>query len=114
MKRVLIVDNSVLLRLSLKYLFENIGFEVAGEADNGLTAVKLYKDLKPDVVTMDISMPELDGIEALKMIKTIDKDARIIIISALGHELKVKEAISAGAIAFIEKPFVEDTILNSS
>lgn len=113
MKRVLIVDDAAFARLSLKTILEKYGFEVVGEASNGISAIKLYKELMPDVVTMDITMPELDGVETIKIIKSMDKDARVIVVSALGHEYKVKEAILAGAVAFIVKPFKDDFIVQS-
>jgi two-component system chemotaxis response regulator CheY len=110
MKRVLVVDDAAFMRLSLKMLLERSGFEVIGEAENGLKAVQLYKQLKPDIVTMDLTMPEVGGIDAIKMIKAIDKDARIIVISSMGHEILVREAIMAGAISFIVKPFKEEVV----
>lgn len=110
MKRVLVVDDAAFMRLSLKMLLEKLGFDVVGEAENGLKAVQLYKQLKPDIVTMDLTMPEVGGIDAIKMIKAIDKEARIIVISSMGHEILVREAIIAGAISFIVKPFKEDTV----
>lgn len=110
MKRVLVVDDAAFMRLSLKMLLERLGFEVVGEAENGLKAIQLYKQLKPDIVTMDLTMPELGGIDAIKMIKSIDKDARIIVISSMGHEILVREAIVAGAISFIVKPFKEEVV----
>jgi len=110
MKRVLIVDDAAFMRLSLKAILEKSGFEVIGEADTGIKAVQLYKQLKPDLVTMDLTMPELGGIEAIKMIKIIDKDARIIVISSMGHEILVREAIMAGAISFIVKPFKAEVV----
>lgn len=110
MKRVLIVDDAAFMRLSLKNILEKCGFEVVGQAENGVKAIQLYRQLKPDLVTMDLTMPELGGIDAIKMIKMIDKDARIIVISSMGHETSVKEAIVAGAISFITKPFNEQVI----
>lgn len=110
MKRVLVVDDAAFMRLSLKMLLEKTGFEVVGEAENGFKAIQMYKQLKPDIVTMDLTMPELGGIDAIKMIKSIDNEARIIVISSMGHEILVKEAIMAGAISFIVKPFKEDVV----
>ncbi|KLU63957.1 chemotaxis protein CheY [Desulfosporosinus acididurans] len=107
MKRALIVDDSALKRRSIKNLLETSGFEVVGEADNGLSAVQLYNELKPDMVTMDITVPKLDGIKVIKMIKEIDNSARIIIITSLGHEHQVKDAISLGAVGFIMENFPE-------
>lgn len=110
MTRVLIVDDAAFMRLSLKTILENCGFEVVGEANTGIKAIQLYKQLKPDLVTMDLTMPELGGVEAIKMIKVIDKDARIIVISSMGHEINVREAIMAGAISFIVKPFKAEVV----
>jgi len=113
LKKVLIVDDAAFIRLSLRRIIEKSGFEVIGEAENGLAAVKLYRQLKPDIVTMDITMQELNGIDALKMIKSLDKNARIIMITSLGHKDKIGEAIRAGAVAFILKPFNESFIEKS-
>lgn len=110
MTRVLIVDDAAFMRLSLKTILESCGFEVVGEANTGIKAIQLYKQLKPDLVTMDLTMPELGGVEAIKMIKVIDKDARIIVISSMGHEINVREAIVAGAISFIVKPFKAEVV----
>jgi two-component system chemotaxis response regulator CheY len=111
MKRVLIVDDAAFMRLSLRSIVEKCEFEVVGEADTGIKAVQLYKQLKPDFVTMDLTMPELGGVEAIKLIKQIDKDAKIIVISSMGHEILVKEAIVAGAVSFIVKPYKEDFVI---
>jgi two-component system chemotaxis response regulator CheY len=110
MKRALIVDDAAFMRLALKKILEKCGFEVVGEADTGIKAIQKYKMLKPDIVTMDLTMPELGGVEAIKIIKSIDNNARIIVISSMGHELNVKEAIMAGAVSFIVKPFKEDIV----
>lgn len=110
MKKVLIVDDAAFMRLSLKMLLEKSGFDVVGEAENGFKAIQLYKQLKPDIVTMDLTMPEMGGIDAIKMIKAVDKNARIIVISSMGHEILVREAIMAGAISFIVKPFKEEVV----
>lgn len=110
MKKVLIVDDAAFMRLSLKMFLEKLEFQVVGEAENGFKAIQLYKQLKPDIVTMDLTMPELGGIDAIKMIKAIDKNAKIIVISSMGHEILVKEALMAGAISFIVKPFKEEMV----
>jgi two-component system chemotaxis response regulator CheY len=112
-KTVLIVDDAAFMRMSLKITLEKIGFKVIGEAATGIEAISLYKQMKPDIVTMDITMPELSGIEALKMIKKIDKEAKVIIISALGQEVMIREAVMAGAMTFIVKPFKEESIIQS-
>ncbi len=113
MKRILIVDDASFMRLSLRTMLENNGFEVAGEAENGLEAIKLYSKLKPDIVTMDITMPELDGIQALKAILQLDRTAKIVVLSAMGQESKVKEAVINGAKTFIVKPFKEDHLIQT-
>jgi len=113
LKKVLIVDDASFMRLSLRTMLENSGFQVAGEAGNGLEAIKLYAKLRPDVVTMDITMPELDGIQALKSILDIDKDAKVVILSAMGQEERVREAVLAGAKTFIVKPFKEEHLIQT-
>lgn len=113
MKKVLIVDDASFMRLSLRTMMEKNSFEVAGEAENGLEAIKLYNKLRPDVVTMDITMPELDGIQALKNILQIDPGAKIVILSAMGQEARVKEAIISGAKTFIVKPFKEEHLIKT-
>ncbi len=110
MKRVLVVDDAAFMRIALRRILEKNGFEVVGEADTGMKAVQQYRLLKPDIVTMDLTMPELGGVDAIKMIKSIDNNARIIVISSMGHEINVKEAIIAGAVSFIVKPFKEEVI----
>ncbi|MDF2984957.1 MAG: response regulator [Eubacterium sp.] len=113
MKKVLIVDDASFMRLSLRTMLEKNGFEVAGEAENGLEAIKLYKKLEPDIVTMDITMPELDGVQALKTILQLDPKAKIVILSAMGQEARVKEAIISGAKTFIVKPFKEEHLIQT-
>lgn len=104
-KTVLVVDDAAFMRMMLKDILEKNGFKVVGEAANGEEAVKKYKDLKPDVVTMDITMPVLDGIKAVKKIKKIDPEAKILMVSAMGQEKLIIESIEAGAEDFIVKPF---------
>ncbi|MFZ5352851.1 MAG: response regulator [Bacillota bacterium] len=113
MKKVLIVDDAAFMRGSLRMILQNNGFEVVGEAENGLEAVKKYKELSPDIVTMDITMPELDGIDAVKLIKQLDNNAKIVMISAMGQESKVKDAVVAGAKSFIVKPFKSEFVLET-
>ncbi len=104
-KKVLIVDDAAFMRMLLKDIISKAGFEVVGEASNGKEAVEKYKELQPDIVTMDITMPEMNGIEAVKEIKKVDPNARIIMVSAMGQQAMVIEAIQAGARDFIVKPF---------
>ncbi len=104
-KRILIVDDAAFMRMLLKDIVSKAGFEVVGEASNGKEAVEKYRELKPDAVTMDITMPEMNGIDAVKEIKKTDPNANIIMVSAMGQQAMVIEAIQAGAKDFIVKPF---------
>lgn len=113
MKKVLIVDDAAFMRMSLKQMLERNGYEVVGEAENGMAGVKKYTELKPDIVTMDITMPVMDGIHALKAIKEIDPLSNVIVISALGQEPYVREAIISGAKGFILKPFKEEHVVKT-
>ena len=108
MKKLLIVDDAAFMRLSIRNMLQNKDIEIVGEAANGAIGVEMYKQLHPDVVTMDITMPEMSGIEALKAIKAYDPQAKVIMVSAMGQEGMVKESIIAGAKTFIVKPFKED------
>lgn len=99
------------MRYQIKSMVVKNGYNVIGEAENGAEAVKKYKELKPDIVTMDITMPNMTGIEALKEIIKIDPKAKVIMLSAMGQEAMVKEAILSGAKNFIVKPFTETTLL---
>lgn len=112
-KRILVVDDAAFMRMMIKDILTKNGYEVAGEAENGLKAVQLYKELKPDLVTMDITMPEMDGIAAVKEIKKIDPGAKIIMCSAMGQQMMVMEAIQAGARDFIVKPFQQERVLQA-
>lgn len=111
MKKVLIVDDAAFMRVSIKNMLGKNGYEVVGEAENGKIAIQKYQDLSPDVVTMDITMPEMDGLTSLKKILSIDPGANIIMISAMGQESMVREAVLSGAKGFIVKPFKEDVIV---
>lgn len=113
MSKVLIVDDAAFMRMMIKDILTKNGYEVIGEASNGLKAVELYKKERPDVVTMDITMPEMDGIEAVKAIKAFDAGARIIMCSAMGQQSMVMDAIRAGARDFIVKPFQADRVLEA-
>lgn len=108
MKKVLIVDDAAFMRMSLKSMLERNGFEVVGEAENGAIGVKKYLQLKPDVVTMDITMPEKDGVEALKEIRVLDPNAKVVMISTMGQEKFIRESVILGAKSFIVKPFKEE------
>jgi len=113
MARVLIVDDAAFMRMMIKDILEKNGYEVVGEANNGLKGVELYKVEKPDIVTMDITMPEMDGIEAVKAIRAVDPAAKIIMCSAMGQQTMVMDAIRAGARDFIVKPFQADRVLEA-
>jgi two-component system chemotaxis response regulator CheY len=111
--KVLIVDDAAFMRMMLRDILSKNGFEVVGEADNGKVAVQMYNDLKPDVVTMDITMPEMDGIAAVKEIKAADPSAKVVMVSAMGQQAMVIEAIRSGAADFIVKPFQPDRVLEA-
>ncbi|MDQ2086632.1 response regulator [Herbivorax sp. ANBcel31] len=113
MKKVLVADDAAFMRTSLKLVLEKNGYEVVGEAENGMVAFNKYKEISPDIVTMDITMPICDGIRAVKMIKEYDKNAKIVMISSMGQECFVKDAVLAGAKGFIVKPFKEDKVLEA-
>lgn len=112
-KKVLVVDDAAFMRVSLKMMLEKNGFQVIGEAENGSEGIQKYIELQPDIVTMDITMPEMDGIESLKGILQHDPKATVIMITAMGQESMVKEAVYSGAKSFIVKPFKEDIIVNT-
>ena len=113
MKRVLIVDDAAFMRMSIRNMLMNHDFEIVGEAENGLMAIEKYKELQPDIVTLDITMPEMDGLQALRVIKKLDPAASIVMVSALGQEARMKEAIIYGAKGFIVKPFKEEIIVSA-
>ncbi|MFL0246801.1 response regulator [Candidatus Clostridium stratigraminis] len=111
--RVLIVDDAAFMRMMIKDILEKNGFQIVGEANNGIKAVELYKKEKPDIVTMDITMPDMDGIEAVKEIKAFDPAAKVVMCSAMGQQTMVMDAIRAGARDFIVKPFQPDRVLEA-
>jgi len=112
-KSVLVVDDAAFMRMMIKDILEKNGFEVVGEAENGAVAVEKYKELSPDLVTMDITMPEKDGITALKEIKQIDPKAIVIMCSAMGQQAMVIDAIQAGAKDFVVKPFQSERVIEA-
>lgn len=112
-KRVLICDDAAFMRMMIKDILTKNGYEVAGEAENGLKAVEKYNETSPDLVMMDITMPEMDGIQALKKIKEADAGANVIMCSAMGQQAMVIESIQSGARDFIVKPFNQERVLEA-
>lgn len=111
MARVMIVDDAMFMRMTIKKMLEANGHTVAGEASNGVEAVKKYAEVRPDIVMLDITMPEMDGVNALKRIKEIDPQANVVMCSAMGQQAMVAQAIQAGAKDFVVKPFEESRII---
>ena len=111
MKRVLIVDDAIVVRLMIKKVLQQDDFEIVGEAVNGKDALVKYKELKPDIVTMDITMPEADGIQATKDIIAFDENAKIVMLSGIDQKEMLWKAIKAGAASYIVKPFENDRVL---
>ncbi|WP_280771071.1 response regulator [Salipaludibacillus daqingensis] len=110
MTKLLITDDAAFMRMTLKKMVTDAGYEVVAEAENGQKAVELFDEHRPDLVTMDITMPEMNGIEALEKIKAIDPKAKVLMCSAMGQQNMVVDAIQKGAIDFIVKPFDEHRI----
>jgi two-component system chemotaxis response regulator CheY len=108
----MLCDDAAFMRLTLKKIVEGAGHQVIAEAENGLQAVEHYEIYRPEIVLMDITMPEMDGIEAVKKIKEINPEATIIMVSAMGQQEKVFAAIAAGARDFVVKPFESKKILD--
>ena len=96
--RVLVVDDAAFMRMMVKDILSKNGYEIVGEAENGMKALEKYQELKPDLVTMDITMPEMDGISAVKEIKKVDPNAKVVMCSAMGQQAMVIEAIQAGRV----------------
>jgi two-component system chemotaxis response regulator CheY len=112
-KSILIVDDAAFMRMMIKDILTKNGYEVVGEAEDGSVAINKYKELKPDLVIMDITMPEVDGIQAVKEIKKINADSQIIMCSAMGQQAMVIESIQAGARDFIVKPFQAERVIEA-
>jgi len=112
-KNILICDDAAFMRMMIKDILTKNGYNVAGEAENGMKAVEKYKELSPDLVLMDITMPEMDGIQALKEIKKLDAGSRVIMCSAMGQQAMVIESIQAGAKDFIVKPFQAERVIEA-
>ncbi len=112
-KNILICDDAAFMRMMIKDILSKNGYNIVGEAENGLVAVEKYAETNPDLVLMDITMPEMDGINALKKIKEKDPNASVIMCSAMGQQSMVIESIQAGAKDFIVKPFQADRVLEA-
>jgi two-component system chemotaxis response regulator CheY len=112
MTQILIVDDAEFLRVRISKMLVGEGFEVA-EAENGLKAIESYKSKKPDLVLMDVTMPEMDGLTALKELRKIDPNAKVVMLTALGQESVVLEAVKSGAKDFIVKPFDRDRVMSA-
>ncbi|WP_339063308.1 response regulator [Tepidibacillus marianensis] len=112
-KRILVVDDAAFMRMMVKEILTKNGFEVVGEASDGVQAVEKFNELRPDLVTLDITMPEMDGITALKEVRKIDPNAKVIMCSAMGQQAMVIDAIQAGAKDFIVKPFQADRVIEA-
>ena len=111
MKKVLIVDDAIFMRNTLKLMLEKNNFSIVGMAEDGEDAITKFVELKPEIITLDITMPRKSGLEALKEIRNLDKNVKIVMITAMGQESMVKEAIISGANNFIVKPFKEQKII---
>ena len=112
-KSILICDDAAFMRMMIKDILVKNGYNIAGEAENGVTAVEKYQETKPYLVLMDITMPEMDGIQALKKIKAIDANASVVMCSAMGQQAMVIESIQSGARDFIVKPFQPDRVIEA-
>ena len=112
-KTILLVDDAAFMRMMLKDMLTKNGYKVIGEAENGIKAVEKYKELKPNLCILDITMPEMDGIQAARAIKEFDKNALIVMCSAMGQQSMIIESIQAGAKDFIVKPFSPERVLEA-
>lgn len=113
MKKFLIIDDSTFMRMSIKNILTHQGYEVIGEAKNGKIGVEKYKELSPDIVTLDITMPEMGGLDALRKIMEHDADAKVLMVSALGQDRIIQEAIKIGAKGFLTKPFKRELVVST-
>lgn len=111
-KRLLVVDDAMIMRAIIKDTAKKAGWEIAGEATNGAEAVERFRELKPDMTTLDIVMPEMDGVEALRAIRQEAPDAKVVMISAIDQRAKLTECIQLGALDFIVKPFDKQRLLS--
>jgi two-component system chemotaxis response regulator CheY len=111
--RVMVVDDALFMRAMIREALANSGFQVVAEASNGEEAVARYQEVRPDVVTMDITMPQMDGVQAVREILRQDPSARIVMVSAMGQQALVVEAIQAGARDFVVKPFDQTRLVEA-
>ena len=111
--RILIVDDSFYMRTMLKNMLSDAGYEIVGEAPNGQTALQLAKETNPDLITLDVILPDNTGLDVLKGIKKDNPDMKVVIVSAVGQEVIVNEALENGALAYIVKPFSEEKVLET-
>lgn len=111
MRKILVVDDAKVIRMIIRQVLTRNGFEIAGEAGNGREALEKYKEIRPDAVTMDIVMPEVDGIQGLKEILAFDKQAKVVMISAIDQKDALMEAIRQGAVDYVVKPFDDDRMV---
>jgi len=112
-KKILIVDDAAFMRLMLRDIIVAHGYEIAGEAEDGIVALNLYKRLKPDLVLMDITMPEMNGIDAVQEIMKYDPDAKIVMVSAMGQQAMVIQSVKLGAMDFVVKPFQVERVVDA-
>lgn len=113
MARIMLVDDTAFVRKGLRRIFEEYGYEIVAEATNGKEALQLYKQHKPDVVTLDITMPEMDGISTLKELKKLDLKAKVVMCTTFGRKDKIIEAIQSGASDYIIKPYQKERVLEA-
>lgn len=113
MAKIMIVDDNAFMRNTIKGVLTQAGFDIAAEAADGSEAVSTYPNVKPDLVTMDITMPNMDGVEALKELLKQDPGAKVVMVSAMGQESLVVEAVTAGAVDFVVKPFEADRVVDA-
>lgn len=113
MPRILVVDDNAFMRNNIKNVLTGAGFDVVAEASDGVEAISMYQSSGPDLVTLDITMPNMDGVQALKELRSIDPAAKIIMVSAMGQEALVVEAITAGAADFVVKPFQPERVVDA-
>jgi two-component system, chemotaxis family, chemotaxis protein CheY len=112
-RRIMVVDDAPIVRLIIRNILEKAGYEIVAECVNGVEAVAKYKELKPDLTTLDITMPEMDGVETLKQIKAIDGEAKVIMVTAIDQRDLLLKSIRLGATDYVVKPFEDDRIVSS-